>query len=116
VSAINPEFIMYIALLILGSLVVLAFAVAIRDTYRRPRYYPTGATRLVRPYAVVEAYDAHGNRVLPTIVYSQEQAEQAERKYADLGCCTVVRTHIDGADFTSPRTGDLVRTPLDTVH
>jgi hypothetical protein len=107
---------MILALLILGSLVVLAFAVAIRDTYRKPRYHPTGATRLVRPYAVVEAYDAQGNRVLPTIVYSQEQAELAEQRYADLGCCTVVRTHIDGADFTSPRTGDLVRTPLDTVH
>lgn len=107
---------MILALLILGSLVVLGFAVAIRDTYRRPSYRPQGATRVMRPYAVVEAYDAHGNRVLPTIVYSQEQAELAEQRYVDLGCCTVVRTYIDGADFTSPRTGDLVWPPLDTVH
>jgi hypothetical protein len=52
------------------------------------------ACRIVRPYAIVEAYTAQGTRVLPTVVYSEDQVDVAMERYAQLGCCTIVATPI----------------------
>lgn len=88
---------------ILAGLVFMSFCVRIRDRYRRVTREDDRrmATRIVRPYAVVEGYDSQGNRVLPTIVYSAEQAEMAEQRYAADGCCTIVRTPLDYSEYTT---------------
>lgn len=85
----------YFMLSLLGFAVVLVAGAAIRNTYHRPMYRPQGATRVVRPYAIVEAYDAQGNAVLPTIVYDADQLDMATERYVKLGCAVVVGTVID---------------------
>jgi len=80
------------------SVIALMLGVALRDHYRRPKYYDDrrrGASHIARPYAIVEAYSPTGAKVLPTVVYSQEDAEIAEQRYLALGCSTTVRTPIE---------------------
>lgn len=104
--------------LALSALVIIGIAIMEhRSATKRPRYteqrkskgrpygrlggsrkYGNGepmATRIVRPYAIVEAYDANGNAVLPTIVYDADQLDQATERYVKLGCCTVIGTVVD---------------------
>jgi hypothetical protein len=74
---------------------------ALRGALKRPQQRTTkyrdgkpAQSAVMRPYAVVEAFTDDGTAVLPTIVYSAEQQDQAMERYMRLGCSVAVASLI----------------------
>ena len=87
----------YVFLALVAVSVVIVARRRLRAPLRGASKYGNGkpmATRIVRPYAIVEAYGSNGEALLPTIVYSEEQAEIAAERYLGLGACVTVQTPI----------------------